>query len=165
MPYDMHRIFVATPLELEDERLTLHETISEFNQDVAMPCNRLIVTVSLPPHMVDKRAYQAAITDNIRAVRYYVQLLEDSWGPPTRNFERDHAIAQKYAAEGTHACKNVALMFKKPLLPHRVDADIVALKHSLGDSLIEFDSPVELKVLFRAMLATWFQALTSAAHA
>ena len=163
MPYDMHRVFFATPLELEDERKALHEIVSEFNEQVAMPAGVLLVTVSLPQTMVDKRAYQAAVLENIRDARYYVQFLEDSWGPPTRNFERDYAMARKYAAEGTHACKKTALLFKKPLLPHRVDPDVVALKQCLvGNALVEFESATDLKALIRPMLETLLRELTAA---
>jgi hypothetical protein len=163
MSYEMHRVFVATPLELEDERLAMHEIIAGFNQDVAMPRNVLFVTVSLPQNLVDKRVYQAAVLDNIRNARFYLQFLEDSWGPPTRNFERDFVMAQKYAAAGSHACRHTALLFKRPVLPHRVDPDILGLKQSLGDSLVEFDGSATLKALVQPLFWKWLLELVPAA--
>jgi hypothetical protein len=161
MPYDMHRVFLATPFELDDERSAMHDAISEFNQEQAMARNVLFVTVSLPPNMADKRAYQPVLLENIRAARYYVQLIEDSWGPPQRNFERDFVHVKQYVAEGTHKTRELTLWFKKPLLPHRVEADIVAFKQNLQEAggLVEFSSTAEVKGLLREKLGQWLKEL------
>ncbi len=159
MPYDMHRVFFATPIDLDEERQALHEEVSAFNESQAMPRNILFVSVSLPPNMVDKRVYQNVVSQNIRDARYYVQLVEESWGPPERNFERDYAMVLKYAAEKAHACREAVLWFKKPLLPHRVQADIQALKQQ---AVVEFADLAELKSLLRSKLTVWLEDLAPA---
>src|SRR3954449_1246917 len=131
MPYDMHRIFCATPGDLEDERRAFYELIAEFNEQHSVQRNVLFVPVSVTPNMTDTRSFRPAIKDNIRACTFYIQLLEDSWGPPQKNFEREFALAQNFSADPDLPMKEIVTLFKKPLLPHRVDADVIALKQSL----------------------------------
>ncbi len=161
MPFDMHRIFCATPFELEDERNAFYQVMSEFNEAYAMPRGILLVSVSLVPQMADKRPYQAAVNDNIKASRYYIQLIEDSWGPPERNMERDYALAVKYCADPESNLKQSVLLCKKPLLPHRVEPEIVQLKSS-GQHL-EFDTIDEFKQLLRNLFEGWLESIPTTA--
>lgn len=162
MPYDMHRIFCATPFELEDERNACHAAISEFNTEEAMPRGVLFVTVSLVPAMADKRPYQAAVNDNIKACRYYVQILEENWGPPQRDMERDYALAAQVAAAPDSKMREAVLLFKKPLLPHRVAADLVTLKGTAGAA--EFADAAELKARLLGLLRKWLESVAPRAE-
>ena len=71
--YHMHRIYCATPWELEEERGTFYATVGEFNAAHAMPRGVLYVPVSLGS-VLDKRPYHYALKDNIRACRHYQDL-------------------------------------------------------------------------------------------
>src|SRR5215472_14756635 len=97
----MHRIFCAAAGDLEPERAAFYEVMAEFNEAHAMPRNVLLIAVALPAHTLDKRPFQAVIAENIRACRYYIQVIEDTWGPAEKNFERDHAIACRCAADAS----------------------------------------------------------------
>src|SRR5690242_16237263 len=99
MAYQMYRVFCATPGDLEEERQAFYEVMAELNSDEAMPRGILFVSVSIVPYMSDKRAVQGAVSENIRACCFYVQVLEDTWGPPQKNFERDYALALKCARD------------------------------------------------------------------
>lgn len=167
MPYEMHRIFCATPFELEDERLAFHAAVSRFNEREAMPANLLFVPVTLPPNLADKRAYHNVVLENIRDARYFVQVLEDSWGAPGRNFERDYAMARQYAAGGEHKLRETALLFKKPLLPHRVEQEIVQLKKQAEEegSLVEFAGIAEFEEILTRLMARWMRGLPLAQSA
>ena len=164
MPYDMHRIFCATPFELEDEREACLAAISGFNATEAMPRGVLFVSVSLVPSIVDKRPYQAAVNDNIKTCRYYVQILEENWGPPQRNMERDYALAAQLAAKPDSKLREAVLLFKKPLLPHRVEADLAAIKSAT--SALEFDGMEALKARILELLPKWLESVApqSARH-
>src|SRR5580765_6040265 len=120
MHYVMHRVFCAAAGDLEEERSAFYDSIGDFNKEYAMPRNVLFVAVALPFQCFDKRTVQGAVTENIRACRYYVQVLEETWGPLEKNFERDHAIAHKCVADPNLPMQDVAVLFKKPLLPHQV---------------------------------------------
>lgn len=161
MSYEMHRIFCATPFELEEERLAFHAAVSRFNEREAMPGNLLFIPVTLPPNLADKRAYHNVVLENIRDARYFVQLLEDSWGPPGRNFERDYAMARQYAAGGAHKIRETALLFKKPLLPHRVEQEIVQLKKQAEEEgwMEEFAGIEEFQGILTRLMARWMEGL------
>jgi hypothetical protein len=165
MPYDMHRIFCATPGDLEDERQAFYQIMSEVNEAQAMQRDVLLVSVSITPSMADMRPFQPAIKENIQACRYYIQLLEDTWGAPQKNFEREYALARKYSADPGLPMKEVAVLFKKPLLPHKVEAEITDLKQTLradGNSLLEFDGPDEFKAILRPLLERWLETIAPA---
>lgn len=117
----MHRIFCATPGDLEEERLAFYKVMGEFNEAEAMPLGILFVSISIVPHMIDKRPYQAVVGENIRSCRHYIQVLEDTWGPPQRNFERDYALASQCVGDPSLPMHEVAVLFKKPLVPNQVE--------------------------------------------
>src|SRR5215475_3739834 len=120
--YHMHRIYCATPWELEEERGTFYAAVGEFNATHAMPRGILYVPVSLGS-VPDKRPYQYAVTDNIRACRHYIQVLDALppdqppnaiWGPPQRNFESDLRLALACSADPALPMCEVAVLLKKP---------------------------------------------------
>src|SRR5262245_43257776 len=99
--YHLHQIYCATPWELEEERQVFYTTVGECNETYAMPRGVLYVPLSLG-NVPDKRPYQYAVKENIRACRYYIQVLDALpphqppamiWGPPQRNFEYDLRLA------------------------------------------------------------------------
>jgi hypothetical protein len=165
MPYQMHRIFCAAPGDLEPERQAFYDAVSDFNQAHAMPRGLLFVSISLPALTIDKRPYQAAIGENVRSCRYYVQLLEDTWGPPERNFERDHALAMRCLADPAMPMQDVAVFFKKPLVPHQVEPGVIELREQKrrDGRLAEFDSPGEFRGLMHEVLFGWLATLAPAA--
>lgn len=159
----MHRIFCAAAGDLEEERTAFYNVIGDFNAAHAMPRNVLFVAVALPHQCFDKRPFQAAITENIRACRYYIQVIEDTWGPPEKNFERDHAAAHKCAADPSLPMQEVAVLFKKPLLPHQVDPSVVELKRRLDADTSqahgEFETIEEYKQQLHRLLAKWLDTV------
>ena len=165
MPYQMYRVFCGAPGDLEQERQAFYQAVGDFNEARAMPQNILLVAVSLPDTTLDKRPYQAVLGENIRACRYYIQLLEDTWGPPQRNFERDHALALACADDPEMPMKEVAVFFKKPLLPHQVEEGVRELKASkqAQGTYAEFATAAELARLLEPLFERWLSTLAPAA--
>jgi hypothetical protein len=162
MSYQMHRIFCATPGDLEEERQAFYEVMGAFNEEEAMRREILFVSVSIVPQLSDKRVFQGAIGENIRSCRYYVQILEDSWGPPQKNFERDYALAMKCAADPALPMEDVAVFYKKPLLPDRVEPAVNELKARLAAP--EFEAVAEFKEQLRRQLSSWLESLPPATY-
>lgn len=160
MPYEMHRVFCATPGDLEEERQAFYQIMGDFNEQQAMPRNVLLVSVSVVPNMVDTRPFQSVLRENIRACRYYIQLLEDSWGPPQKNFEREYALARQYEADAALPMQEVAVLFKKPLLPHKVETDVSELKQALSGE--EFGSLEDFRKQLWELLAGWLETIRPA---
>ena len=167
MSYDMHRIFCAAAGDLEQERSAFYDAVGDFNAEHAMPRNVLFVAVALPAYCFDKRPFQAAVSENIRACRYYIQVLEDTWGPPEKNFERDYAVACKCAADPGLPMREVAVLFKKPLLPHQVEASVTDLRRQLETGAAQphaaFETIEEYKQQLHRLLAKWLETVAPAA--
>lgn len=163
----MHRIFCAPAGDLEPEREAFYKVVGDFNAAHAMPRNILFVAVALPFHSFDKRPYQAAIGENIRACRYYIQVLEDTWGPVEKNWEREYAIACQCAADPKLPMQEVAVLFKKPLLPHQVEPSVIELKKRLdADNSrphAEFDTLEEYRQQLHRLLAGWLETVAPSA--
>lgn len=162
MAYRMYRVFCGSPGDVEPELQTFYKTVGDFNANYAMPLGVLFVSLALPGTTLDKRPYQAVIGENIRSCRYYVQLLEDTWGPVERSFERDHALAVQCAADPSMPMQEVAIFFKKPLLPHQVDPRVAEFKDKLREAgeCAEFSSPAEFASLFEPVLHRWLVSVT-----
>jgi hypothetical protein len=158
--YHMHRIYCATPWELEEERRTFYATVGEFNAAHAMPREVLYVPVSLGS-VPDKRPYQYAVRDNIRACRYYIQVLDavpphqhpsTLWGPPERNFEPDLRLALECRADAAMPmCEVVVLVKQPPPLLASLDAGLAS---------IEFTDPADFQRQLLALLSRWLETVT-----
>jgi len=162
MAYTFVYIFCATPFDCADELAAFHDVLSEFNAIEAMPQGFLFAALILVPAMADKRPYQDAVNHNLRMCRYYVQVIEDSWGPPQRDYERDWAFAQRCIADPKLPMREAALLFKAPLLPHKVDPAIVELKENLlasGGPHAAFNTLEQLRGRLRALLSGWLSSL------
>lgn len=112
MGYSMHRIFCATPEGLEPERKAFYEIVSEFNGVAAMPRGVLLVPVSVVPRVFSFAPFDAAIRENIRQSRYYIQVLAQDFGPPERDFRPLFEEARRACGNG--ALREVVVLSKTP---------------------------------------------------
>jgi hypothetical protein len=167
MAYTEHRIFCAAAGDLGEEHQAFYDVMADFNGSRSMPRGILFVAVSVPDRTFDKRPFQAAVTENIRACRYYIQVLEDTWGPPEKNYERDHAIASKCAADPALPMQEVAVLFKKPLVPGQVEPSIIELKRRLDadhtQPHADFDNREEYERQLRQLLSGWLETVAPVA--
>jgi len=112
--FQMHRVFCATPWELEGERRAFYDIVAEFNERAAMQRGILFVLVALS-QVRDKRPHQFSVEENIQACRYYILLLFQDWGPVERNFENDYHLALECIADPALPMQGVAVLHKKQL--------------------------------------------------
>jgi len=124
-----------------------------------------LVAVSLPAQLPDKRGYQSAIHQNIGDCRYYIQLIEDTWGPPQKNYEKEYAVAKRCEADPDQLMQEVVVFFKKPLLPHKVEPDVVAFRESHARALMEFETKGDLQGLIQNQLWKWLDMIRPAESA
>jgi len=160
MTYRTYNVFCASPGDLEEERRVFYEVIENANEEQSMARGILLAPLSILPGVSDKRIFQAVVGENIRSCRYYLQLLEDTWGPPQRNFERDYAVAQRCLADPEYPMQEVVVLFKKPLLPHAVEPQVAELKRSLPAS--EFETLGEYRQQLRGVVARWLADIPDA---
>lgn len=161
MSYRFQYVFLATPFECEQELDVFHSVLAKFNEMEAMPKGYLYTPLTLVPALTDKRPFQGAISENIRMCRYYLQVIEDSWGPPQRDFERDWALAQRAIADPELPMREAVLLFKAPLLPHKMDPAIIELKEKSLKSTphAAFETPAELRKILASMFSRWLVEL------
>jgi len=149
--YQMHRVFCATPWGMEAERIAFYDIIGRFNEALAMARGILFVPVSLL-NTQDKRRLQYDIDENIRQCRYFILLLEDSWGPPERNFQRDYRLALQLLEAPDQPMEAVVWMQKnQPGIPKPLDG--MPSPDGVFGTAPEFD------VLLTGMLSAWLDEI------
>jgi hypothetical protein len=159
--YTMHRVFCATPGDLEPERRAFYDVIGEVNEVEGMPRNILFVPVSIVPHMLNKLMFQPMVESNVRDCKFFVQVLQDTWGPPARNFEPEYHLACRLRADPSFPMAGIAVFFKAEDGP-QVEPKIVQLKSSAKtrEDLVSyhFATVDEYKTLLRSQLLNWLKA-------
>jgi len=164
MSYTFCYVFCATPFDGAGELKAFQETLSDFNAAEAMPRGFLFTSLVIMPALADKRAFQGAVDDNIRMCRYYIQVLEDSWGPPQRDYERDWALVQRFIADPELPMRDAVILFRSPLLPHKVDPAIVELKQNLlsrGGPHASFDNLEQFKAILSPLFSRWLASIVA----
>lgn len=153
MSFRMYRVFCATPGDSEDdlerERHAFHEILGEVNETEGMPLGILFVPVSIAPQMTNKATFQQLVDDNVRACTFFVQVLHRSWGPPTRNFEREYQLANEYLADQQLPMEGIAV-FRKA-----TESGVVEFEGPTS----EFKNIEEFKTSVRSQLSSWLVAL------
>jgi hypothetical protein len=148
----MYRVFCATPsdsqADLEDERNAFYDVVGELNETEGMPEGILFVPVSVLQHLTSLIAFQQAVDENVRACMFFVQLLQHTWGPPTRNFEHQYQLA-------TQCCKGVSVFFKAPNGLH-VEPSVADFRES-QNPIVEFQSLDDFRTALRSQLADWLK--------
>jgi hypothetical protein len=153
MSFRMYRVFCATPsdaeTDLEVERHAFYEVVGQLNEDEAMPEGILFVPVSILPNLTNLIVFQHVVDENVRACAFFVQLLQHTWGPATRNFEPRYRLA-------TECCTGVSVFFKASNgLP--IETGVAQLKESLSPA-VEFESLDDFRSHLRSQLSAWLQS-------
>jgi hypothetical protein len=162
MTYALHRVFCATPGDLEPERQAFHDVIGEVNEAEGVPRNVLFVPVSIVPLMANKLFFQPSVDSNVRECKFFVQVVQNTWGPRERNFESDYNLACRLKAEPEAPMEGVAV-FLKTTDGLDVEPGILQLKSStpsqLGCAVYEFASLEEYKRQLRDQLSDWLRTV------
>jgi hypothetical protein len=168
MAYSMYRVFCATPGNLEQERQVFHNVIAQLNENAAMPDSALLVPVSILPNMVDTLFFRSVIEENIQDCAFFVQVLDETWGPSARNFQWKYDLACKLKGDPDSLMLDVAVFFKERD-ERQVEDAVRELKASLHDSsgsvLYHFESIEQFKEQLRLQLSAWLRNLTASAKA
>jgi len=151
--FQMHRIFCATPWELEAERNRFHDLIGNFNETAAMHRGVLYVPVTLL-NIRDKRPMQYAVDENIRDCRHYLLLLSEDWGPVERNFRNDYQLALQCIADPTLPMQSAAVLSKKQLSGVPIVEGLTEPRATFA-TLAEFDGCVN------NLLEVWLESIAS----
>jgi hypothetical protein len=149
--FQMHRIFCATPWELETERHRFYDVVSRFNETVGMQRGVLYVPVTLT-NVMDKRPMQYAVDQNIRDCRHYILLLWEDWGPTARSFRNDYHMALQCRDDPALPMESVAV-FAKTQPSGQPLAEGLPEPRATFSTLAEFDECVT------ALMSDWLESL------
>lgn len=158
----MHRVYISAPGDLEAEREACRAVIGETNERLAMPSKVLLVSVGLPQEgALDQ--YRAAVADNIRQCRYYIQIFQDDWGP--RNLSRKmFYLAYDGRSDGALPMQEVIVLLKAA--PRETDPEILGFRKELaelsGVQVISFESIASMQEQLRPALAGWASNIIAA---
>jgi hypothetical protein len=151
--FQMHRIFCASPWELEAERHRFDELTGQYNEAAALQKGILFVPITLA-NMRDKRPMQYAVDENIHACRHYLLLLSEDWGPVERNFRNDYHLALQCVADDMLPMQSVAVLAKK-------QASGAPLAEGMPEPQATFSTLAEFDVCVNVLLAAWLGSLAA----
>lgn len=151
--FQMHRVFCATPWEMEAERNCFYDVIGDFNETHAMAKGVLYVPVSLL-NIRDKRPMQYLVDENIRDSRHFILLLSEDWGPVERNFENDYLLARECAADPALPMHEIGLL-------RRIERSGHPLANGIPEPDAAFSTIGEFKECVRNLLARWLSNLNA----
>ncbi len=159
--FDMHSVFLSAPGDLERERETCRNAISEVNASEAMPGKILLATLGLTndSHIVD---YRGAVADNIRQCAYFLQIFEDDWGP--KNLFRKMFYLALECRDDTALPMREVIVFLKAA-PRETDPEILAFRRELEEQpnvrVFCFDKAESLREQVEGAAREWVRAIVS----
>jgi ribosomal protein S18 acetylase RimI-like enzyme len=143
--------FCAAPGDLEAEREAFYRAVAQVNENAGIGLHLLFAPLSIVPAITDKTKFQAAVDENIRLCSYYILALDDTWGPPLKNFEQDYRLALECRDDASLPMKEVAVLLKNP----------AAGRALLGEDrarCIEYADVAGFESIVRDLLSEWLGA-------
>jgi len=160
--FDMYRVFLSAPGDLERERDACRSAIGEVNSASAMPAKILLVTVGLnnDDGIV---GYRSAVADNIRESAYFVQVFDDDWGPKNL-FRKMFFLAAECRDDPNFPMKELVVFLKDA--PRETDPEILGfrteLREQAGVRTFAFDNAETLKTQLQQVSSEWVRQIIAA---
>jgi hypothetical protein len=160
--FDMHRVFLSAPGDLDRERDACRSVISQVNSAEAMPLKVLLVTVGLTS---DDQivGFRSAVSENIRQCAYFVQIFEDDWGPKNL-FRKMFYLAAECRDDTALPLQEVVVFLKAA--PRETDPEILSFRKELeeqpGVRVFHFQQLENLKTEFEQVASGWVQQIAEA---
>jgi len=127
--FDMYRVFISGPGDLERDREVCRATISEVNASEAMPYKILLVSVGLQSD--DQiTGFRSLVADNVRQCTYFIQLFQDDWGPKNL-FRKTFFLATECRDDPNFPMQEVVVCLKAA--PREDDPEILAFRKELDE--------------------------------
>jgi hypothetical protein len=157
--FDMHRVYISGPGDLEAEKQRCRDAISEINASRAMLAKILLVSVGLPQEG-QLELYRSAVADNIRQCSYYIQVFQDDWGP--RNLGRKlFYLASDGRGDKALPMKDVIVFLKDA--PRETDPAVLAFRKELAElsdvQVLHFADLETMRTQLNEVLGGWVAEL------
>ena len=160
--FDMYRVFISTPGDLQREQDTCRAAISEVNAKEAMPQKILLVSVGLREDG-QIESFRSAVSENVRQCTYYIQVFEDAWGPKNL-FRKTFFLATDCRDDASLPMREVIVCLKAA--PRETDPEILAFRKELEEQqnvqILFFDNAESLTEQLRKVCGEWVLAIVAA---
>jgi hypothetical protein len=160
--FDMYRVFISTPGDLQREQDACRAAISEVNEKEAMPHKTLLVSVGLL-HDEQITIHRSAVADNVRQCTYYIQVFDDDWGPKNL-YRKMFTLATDCRDDAALPMREVIVCIKDA--PRETDPEILAFRKELEDRqdvrVFHFDKPENLKSPLLEVCRGWVRSILEA---
>lgn len=157
--FDISRVFISAPGDLEMDRQACHDVIAEVNEATAMPEKILLAEVVLRDN-AHLENFRSAVSDNVRWSTYFIQVFEDDWGPRSL-FRKLFLLAEECRSNAEMPMRELVICLKES--PHETDAQVLAFRSELegwkGAQVIRYKTVDEMKAQLAAVLNEWVQTL------
>jgi hypothetical protein len=124
--FKMYRVFCSTSAMLEDERRTFHDHTGTVNENGGVESGILFIPVTLRGDAATG-GMRAAVMQNVRDADFFVQILGNSWGPPSAGFEELFDLALDCRSDSALPMRDVAVLLKKTD-PSRLKPDVAQFR-------------------------------------
>ena len=160
--FDMYRVFISTPGDLQREQDTCRAAISEVNEKEAMPQKTLLVSVGLREDGQIEAA-RSAVAENVRQCTYFIQIFEDEWGPKNL-FRKMFHLAADCRDDATLPMREIIVCLKDA--PRETDPEILAFRKELEEQpnvrVFHFEKVESLEEQLRKVCGEWVQSIIAA---
>lgn len=160
--FDMYRVFISAPGDLEREQDACRNAVSETNEKEAMPLKILLVSVGLREGG-SIEGFRSAVAENVRQCTYYIQVFEDEWGPKNL-FRKMFYLATECRDDAAMPMREAIVCLKAA--PRETDPEILAFRKELeelpGVRVFHFDKPESLKTQLLQVCGGWVRSIAEA---
>jgi hypothetical protein len=160
--FDMYRVFISAPGDLEHDRQACHEVVTRVNKSEAMPFKVLLVTVDLmtSDHIL---SYRSIVSDNVRWCTYFIQIFEDDWGPKNL-FRKLFFLAAECRDDANFPMREIVVCLKDA--PRETDPEILAFRKELAECpnvrLLQYSDAETLQNQIIGVCSGWVQSIIAA---
>jgi hypothetical protein len=160
--FDMYRVFISAPGDLQCEQDTCRAAISEVNANEAMPQKILLVSVGLREDG-QIEGFRSAVAENVRQCTYYIQVFQDDWGPKNL-FRKMFYLATDSRDDASLPMREVVVCLKDA--PRETDPEILAFRKELEEQqnvrAFQFNNVENLGEQLRKVCGEWVQSILAA---
>jgi hypothetical protein len=145
--FEMHDVFCSAPGNLGEELQSFHVIVGEVNEAVGMAHKTLLAPLCLKSNNLILIAADAA-KDNIRYCSFFVQVLQDSWGP-VGLFRELYDVAAECLADEQAPMRSIAVFVKPP----------ASVEIPSGAPVYHYDQIQSFEAQLRTVCTEWLSAV------
>lgn len=170
----LYKIFIASPRNLENERILFNEAIEEYNRNEAIDRGAVFKAVAWEETLGAQGRPQDIINDELRQCDFFILILHDWWGSSPKDSKQKYSSGSEEEFHVALEClRNKKLPMKQMVLffkdvdPSKLNdpgpqlSQVLAFKkerQELNDFMFRrFASPDDFKKSFNSYLGKWLR--------